>query len=189
MKKKPSHPILLTLLILLIITVVCDALIERKSNIILQGFFTNDDNNYFPASQIQKEYKAQLNQKGKVVFEDGLYIVPGSSKDYTTASASKVVAYIAAHELDFLVTTQSLVEHYSTGVTFEDITTYLPNDSSNYELIYGKDGNGEQKALAVNLNSSRLLKDKPQTASYYLFIPSTSYRKENVKAFLSYLFT
>lgn len=183
MKKKP----LVILLTLLILIVAIDFLLQANSTITLQGFFTNDDNNYFPANQIEKEYKRYLGSKEKVVFEDSLYIVPGSSKEYVTASASKVVAYIAAHELDFIVTTKANVLHYTKGVAFAPINEYLPLNISKEDILYGTDGNGKYMPLAVNLKHSRFLKGTGEE-EFYLFIPQTSKRKENVKPFLTWVF-
>jgi hypothetical protein len=188
MKLKVKHHILFSFLILLTVILLIDAIFGIFSKPVLQGFFSNDIENCFPAAKLEKEYEEYIGEKrrNRIVFEDGIYIEPGSSKDYTTASASKTVAYIAANELDFFVGPEDIVRHYQTGVAFEDIRNYLPEGE--FELLYGKDGNGEEKALAVSLKNSRFLKDKTPKSDFYLFIPSKSRRKENVKPFLEWAF-
>ena len=52
--------VVLYLIIALFVGFGADALIQSRKEIVLQGFFTNDDNNYFPGSRMEKEYASLL---------------------------------------------------------------------------------------------------------------------------------
>lgn len=60
------------LILCLFMGYIGDALIQSRKEIVLQGYFTNDDNNYFPGSQMEKEYASILTlSKGqRIVFDD-----------------------------------------------------------------------------------------------------------------------
>jgi len=53
----------LFLIICLFVSFIGDALIQSRKEIVLQGYFTNDDNNFFPGSKMEKEYAAVLDLK------------------------------------------------------------------------------------------------------------------------------
>jgi hypothetical protein len=96
------------LIICLFIGFIGDALIQSRKEIVLQGYFTNDDYNYFPGSQMEKEYASVLDLPyGKrIVFDDSLYFdLEGTADEYTAASNGKVIATMAVNQLDFMVTT------------------------------------------------------------------------------------
>ena len=84
-----------------------DAVIQSHKEILLQGFFTNDEYNLFPAERIEQDYAATqtLTRQQRVVFDDALYIdLGGEASEYTAASNGKLTAYMMMHELDFVVT-------------------------------------------------------------------------------------
>ena len=73
-----------------------DAVVQSQKEILLQGFFTNDEYTLFPAENIQKDYAATqaLTRRQRIVFDDALYIdLGGDASDYTSASNGKLIAY------------------------------------------------------------------------------------------------
>ena len=110
---------------------VWDAACQASRQTVLEGFFTNDDAGLFPAQDIARDFSEilELNSRQQVIFDDSLYVVPGSSADYHTASQSKIVAYVAARELDFLVTTPELTEYYAASLPVYDLKDLMPRSS------------------------------------------------------------
>ena len=67
---------------------VGDAVVQGQKEIVLQGFFTNDEYNLFPAESIEKDYAAtqDLTKRQRIVFDDALYIdLGGEASEYTAA--------------------------------------------------------------------------------------------------------
>ena len=84
-------------LLLLVGFYIGDAVIQSHKEILLQGFFTNDEYNLFPAERIEKDYAATqtLTRQQRIVFDDALYIdLGGEASEYTAASNGKLTAYI-----------------------------------------------------------------------------------------------
>lgn len=169
---------------------LADALIQSRKEIVLQGFFTNDDYNYFSANKIEKEYAAtlKLSSGERIVFDDTLYFdLEGSADAYTAASNGKVIATMAVNQLDFMVTTLPVLEHFRGELPMKDLKKFLPEDilaAVGDSLVLGLDENGEEAPVAVDLSNSRYLKGMELQQNFYLFIP---YRIPNEEALLSFL--
>lgn len=167
-----------------------DVLVQSRKEIVLQGFFTNDDYNMFPASQMEKEYAATLNlSKGqRIVFDDSLYFdLEGNADEYTAASNGKVIATMAVNQLDFMVTTRPVLEHFRGEVPMKDLEAFLPQDilqAVQDQLVLGLDENGEEAYVAISMSSSRYLKNKQSQDEFFLFVP---YRNPNEEALLHFL--
>lgn len=182
----------LFLVLCLFLFYVGDVVIQSSQETVLQGFFTNDNYNYFPAKAIQEDFSSYINLKRgqKVSLEDSLYVELGSSNEYITSSQSKIVAYISAKELDFLVTNQELSGYYMGNLPLYDLESLM--DSSLYEklkdhLIYQKDGTGTEKACGLDLSDSRYMAQAQDNAGpFILVVPSTAPHPEAVNAFIRY---
>ncbi len=167
-----------------------DALVQSRKEIVLQGYFTNDDLNYFPGDQMEEEYSALLNldRQHRVVFDDSLYFdLEGTADQYTAASNGKVIATMAVNQLDFMVTTQAVLEHFKGEVPMKDLEKFLPADILNAlrdALVKGLDENGEEAYVAINMASSRYLNKIAPETDFFLFIP---YRIPNEEALFDYL--
>jgi len=176
-------------LIVLCAVIIGDAVVHKHTSIVLQGFFCNDESDFFPADELEKAYASQLGlgKWEQIHFEDDLFVEVGSTKDYTTASASKIVAYTSAKELDFLVVPEHLLGHYGSAFALMDLRQW---DFPSLEkwFITGRDGTGDEKAYAVNMAQSRYLAGKNPSEPYYLMVPENSRRKTAVREYLAYLF-
>lgn len=172
-----------------------DAWMQTRRETVLEGFFTNDDENLFPAGSIAKDFSQFLNlsSRQQVIFDDSLYVQIGSSIDYHTASQGKIVAYISARELDFLVTTKELAEYYSQSFPVYDLEQFLPDNLMERledQLFYTTAADGTVKACAVSLENSRFAKGtaSPGAAPHYLMIFSYTQHQEAMIRFLEYAF-
>ena len=185
---------ILTLIIVLFVGFFADALIQSRKEIVLQGYFTNDDLNYFPASKMEKEYAATLDLRSgqRIVFDDTLYIdLDGSADEYTAASNGKVIATMAVNQLDFMVTTGPVLEHFRGELPMKDLETFLPPDileAVQDDLVPGLDENGNEVMVGISMSGSRYLKGTDPEVEFYLFIPYNIPNEEALLAFLRYCF-
>ena len=137
--------------IFLMLFYIGDMVYQSSQTIYLQGFFVNDRQNLFPASELSRDFSAydSLPSGHRVAFEDSLYVDLSSGSEYHAASQGKIVAYIAARELDFLVVPQDLAEYYVQSFPLYHLEELLPDDLENSlqnDFYYAVDGSGEEKA-------------------------------------------
>ncbi|MDD4449607.1 MAG: hypothetical protein PHS76_02780, partial [Sphaerochaeta sp.] len=81
---------------------MADLLIQRTKTIVLQLFVANDDQDVFEAKRIESELASvfPIQSDERIIVDDSLYVVLGSSDHYVESSLSKIYAYMAAKELD-----------------------------------------------------------------------------------------
>jgi len=184
----------LFLIICLFVGFIGDALIQSRKEIVLQGFFTNDDNNYFPGSQMEEDYESLLKLSGgkRVVFDDSLYFdLEGNADEYTAASNGKVIATMAVNQLDFMVTTLPVLKHFEGELPMKDLEKFLPKDilhAVRNDLVYGLDEKGNEALVGINMAGSRYLRDTDADTEFYLFIPYNIPHEENLIEFLRFCF-
>lgn len=172
-----------------------DAWLTAHRETVLEGFFTNDEQNLFPAKQLTEDFSEYLGLSSdqQVIFDDSLFIQLGSAEDYQTSSQSKILAYVSAKELDFLVTTEELTPYYSEHFPIYDLEELLPEDLQKElknDFYYGKDNSGTEKACAVSLANSRFAKETadPDLAPHYLMAFSYTEHPDTLIRFLEYAF-
>ena len=184
----------LFLIICLFIGFAGDALIQSRKEIVLQGFITNDDLNYFPGTQMEKDYAAVLglNRNQRIVFDDTLYFdLEGNADEYTAASNGKVIATMAVNQLDFMITTRPVLEHFEGQLPMKDLEKFLPDDilrSVQGSLAPGLDENGNEAFVGINMSKSRSWKNGDTECDFYLFIPYNIPNEERLIEFLRYSF-
>ncbi len=172
-----------------------DMWMTMQRETVLEGFFTNDGQDLFPAKEIEKEFSRRLglSSKQQVIFDDSLFVQIGSGIEYHTSSQSKIVAYISARELDFLVTTEELTRYYTPNFPIYDLEELLPEELLTRlkdQLYYGLDGTGQEKACAVSMEGSRFAKRAASTDDppYYLMVFSYTEHADAMIEFLKYAF-
>ena len=184
----------LFLILCMFISFFGDALIQSRKQIVLQGYITNDDLNYFPAEVMEDEYVAilDLSYNERIVFDDSLYIdLEGNADEYTAASNGKVIATMAINQLDFMVTTQPVLEHFRGELPMKDLEKFLPQDildAVRDQLVLGLNEAGEEAYVAINMTNSRYLKDISTEMDFYLFIPYNIPNETALLDFLRYCF-
>ena len=163
-------------LLLAVAFYIGDVVVQSQKEILLQGFFTNDEYDLFPADRIQKDYAAtqDLTRRQRIVLDDALYIdLGGDASDYTSASNGKLIAYTLTHELDFVVTS---------------------DEQLGDALYMSTDADGAYSCIAVDMTGSRFVAgtgadtDPRVEHTYYLFVPESAPHTEQVAAFLRYAF-
>lgn len=140
-----------------------DAVIQSHKEILLQGFFTNDEYNLFPAEQIEKDYASTqtLTRQQRIVFDDALYIdLGGEASEYTAASNGKLTAYMMMHELDFVVTSDEVLAYYKDNMPMRDLREILPKDLQQQlgsALCTEVNAEGKTVCVAVDMTGSRFV--------------------------------
>ena len=189
-----------TALLIAALCLIGNAAAQSRKQILLEGFFTNDEWNLFDADVIQKDYGAVLSLKSdqRLVFDDGLYIdLGGQASDITSASNGKIVAYMAAGELDFVVTTRPVLTHFEGQVPMKDLAGILPPEllaQLEPYLIEGRDTDGNIIYEALDMTASRYVAgggadgDPAVTDTYYLFVPYNAPHTDQLAAYIRYCF-
>lgn len=179
---------------------VGDAVVQSRKEILLQGFFTNDEYNLFPAESIEKDYAAtqMLTKRQRIVFDDALYIdLGGDASEYTAASNGKLVAYTMMHELDFVVTSDEVLTYYKDSMPMKDLREILPEDLQRQlgEALYmATDSNGKLSCIALDMTGSRFVAGTGADVNpnvehtYYLFVPESAPHTEQIVDFVRYAF-
>ena len=193
------------MLLFLIVVMFCgyvgDAVVQAHKEIVLEGFFTNDDDNLFPAGELEKDFSATLglSKKQAVVFDDSLYISQdGGATEYSAASNGKIIAYMATQELDFVVTTEAVYDFYKEDVPMADLGKLLtPELYAQLEayLIEGVDPDGNPFFTGLDMSQSRYVagagadKDERITGRYVLFVPYSAPHREMLNEYLAFCFS
>lgn len=170
---------------------VADAVVQSHRDIVLQGFFTNDQYNFFPAGKLQDEYTEYLalSRSQRVVFDDVLFIdLEGNADEYSAASNGKLIAYMAVAELDFVVTSREVLEYYMPQLPMADLQSLLPADL--YERLSGELHFAEGAAVALDMAQSRYMRgsEYAEAGSYYLFVPYNAPNTDRICEFIDYIF-
>ncbi len=193
--------ILGVLLLAMLCGYIGDAVVQGQKEVVLQGFFTNDDWNLFPADDILRDYSATLSlgKKQRIIFDDTLYVtLDGTATEYSAASNGKIIAYMATQELDFIVTTESVYEHYLGNVPMLDLKAALSpalfSRLENY-LIPGTDAEGNPCFTGIDMTQSRYIagigadNNEEISERYVLFLPYSAPHIDMAEAFISYCFS
>ena len=193
------------MLLFLIVVMFCgyvgDAVVQAHKEIVLEGFFTHDDDNLFPAGELEKDFSAtlELSKKQAVVFDDSLYISQdGGATEYSAASNGKIIAYMATQELDFVVTTEAVYDFYKEDVPMADLGKLLtPELYAQLEayLMEGVDPDGNPCFTGLDMSQSRYVagagadKDERITGRYVLFVPYSAPHREMLNEYLAFCFS
>lgn len=177
----------------LLLFYIGDMVYQSHQVIDLQGFFVNDQLNRFPAKELMKDFSAYRHtpRGHRIAFEDSLFIDLDSSNEYNAASQSKIVAYVAAKELDFLVAPEDLAKYYADSFSLYDLNGLIPEelaDALKEDLYMAKDGTGTMKACGLNLRGSRFFQEPGDDADYYLLVLSYTSRTDAIKEFIRYAY-
>lgn len=172
-----------------------DVWVTAHKTTVLEGYFTNDDENLFPAKSVANDFSEYLNlsEDEQVHFDDSLYVIIGSKNTYQTTSQSKILAGVSAKDLDFLVTSEELTPYYTEHFPIYDLDELLPEDLRNQlkdSFYYGTDNSGTRKACAVSMENSRFAQGKmsEDSAPHYLMAFSYTEHPETLIQFLEYAF-
>ena len=185
---------ILFLIVCLFVGFFADAAIQSRKEIVLQGFITNDDFNYFPGSRMEAEYARHLglSSRQRIVFDDSLYFdMEGNADAYTAASNGKVIATMAVNELDFMVTTLPVLGHFRGELPMKDLEKFLPRDildAVDGALVPGLNENGEEAMVGINMAGSRYLRNMDTQVDFFLFVPYNIPNEEALLEFLRYCF-
>lgn len=190
------------MLLFLIAVMFCgyvgDVIVQAHKETMLEGFFTNDGYNLFPAGELARDFSAELGlEKGqRIVFDDSLYVsLDGSAREYSAASNGKIIAYMATQELDFVVTTEEVYAYYAKDVPMANLAEVLsPELFTALEpyLLAGTDPEGKACFTGVDMTQSRYVagagKEGYAAERFVMFIPYSAPHREMLNEYLAYCF-
>lgn len=189
---------LLFLVVLMFCGYVADVIVQAGKETVLEGFFTNDDYNFFPADKIQDEFSQRLGlgKDEKLVFDDSLYVsLDGGATEYSAASNGKIIAYMAAQELDFIVSTETVFDYYTGDVPMLDLKELLPPELyARLEpyMIEGLDVDGNPCYAGIDMTHSRYISgsENAQYAeeTYVMFFPYSAPHRELLNTYIEFCF-
>ena len=113
------------------------------------------------------------------------------------ASNGKLTAYMMMHELDFVVTSDEVLEYYKDTFPMEDLEALLPADLREAladQLFFNTDADGKTTAIALDMTRSRFVAGTGADAdpnvqhTYYFFVPAGAPHPEQIVQFLRYSF-
>lgn len=191
MKRVGGIQIILFVVVLLVGIYITDLLIQRTKPIRLQLFVANDDQNIFEAKKLEYGLSTylRLSTNERIIVDDSLYVVFGSSDRYVESSLSKIYAYMAAKELDILIAPMEVVKHYAAGLPMLDYPTLLSDepallDRLSENLVSFAASDGEEKLYLLDLSKSRYA----HSNASHMAIPASAPHADAIIAFLRYLF-
>ena len=91
------------------------------------------------------------------------------------------------HELDFVVTSDEVLEYYKDTFPMEDLEALLPADLREAladKLFFNTDADGKTTAIALDMTDA----DPNVQHTYYFFVPAGAPHPEQIVQFLRYSF-
>lgn len=175
-----------------------DVVVQNQKETVLLGFFTNDQQDYFPAGRLQRDIAdyLELGKDQRVIFDDDLYVdLHGEAVEYTAASNGKIIAYMATQELDFIVSPRAVFDYYSNDVPMSDLKTLLAPDL--YErlepyMIEGVDSEGKPCYTGIDMTESRYISGSENAEyaeqTYVMFVPYSAPHREMLNRYIGFCF-
>lgn len=176
-------------LIILVLIYIGDVVYRSSKEFVLQGFIANDEKNIFNAEQLSKDMQTYLGlEKHQIaVFDDSLFVVFDKADHYIESSISKIYAYMAAKELDFLIAPRSVAEHYAANLPlldFKDLLSDEFNDQVMANLQETMSFDGENGMYLLSMSSSRFAK----TTDLYMIVPKEAPHQQTLRQFIRFAF-
>ena len=176
-------------LLILLLFYIGDVAYRSTKEFVLQGFIANDEENLFNTQQLSKEMQIylELNENQIAVFDDSLFVVFDKADHYIESSISKIYAYMAAKELDFLIAPKEIVEHYSSALPFFEFKDLLPGDLYDQVSPHLKESmsfDGKKGNYLLSLSSSRFA----ETTDLYMIVPKEAPHQQTLIQFIKYAF-
>ena len=196
-----KHWFFIFLILCLVGYYVGDIIVQAGKETVLVGFFPNDEWDLFGSSRLEDDYRAAfpLEDNQNVYFEDNLYVdLEGNATEYTTTSNSKIMAYQANQDLDFLLTPDYLFDHYAESLPMYDFRDLLPEDlvkELEPYFVYSE-YEGTTGAYGLDMTQCRYIagagagpEERPEIEdTYILFVPITAPRTDALVDYIHFLF-
>lgn len=196
-----KHLIVIFVVLCFAVFLIGDWIAESRKEVVLEGFFTNDEWDLFNASKLADDYHSAFPLEGRqgVRFDDTLYIsMDGTVTEFSSASASKIVVYLRNKQLDFIITVEPVYDYYTGSVYMWDLRELLPEDLltkvEDY-LIYSLSADGtEEGAYGLDLTDCRYVagvgadKEPLVDDTYVMFVPESAPHPEALIEYIRFLF-
>ncbi len=136
-------------------------------------------------------------EKEKVIIDSSMQLTIGETlpDEVSQMNMAKMTAYISGHELDFIIGTKEVINHYNSLNALKNLEQYILNDSDtliakdiisgNEEkyLYFAPDKENIEVPCAIILETGEFVKEEKM----YLSVIETTDNDENVKKFVEYV--
>lgn len=192
-------PVVISVIAIALITTFVVQLIQRKDTALFVAMVNSMELQAEPSLYVDKfcEYAGIDTEDATALFDTTMYIDFNNLNDITKSSLEKMMVYIAAQEVDAMVTDVAMMEYYAYGPTFMDLREFLTEEEIvRYEpyFYYIDQALIEEKEAAqdaMNYEFTPVYPANPNDPSTMKApIPVGIYLKDNASTFLdNYHFT
>lgn len=184
------------LVLALFVWYIGDVIVQSHKETLLQGFIVNDLYDLFDTGEMEDEFGGILGvgKNQRIIFDGDLYVdfEGRDARDYSAASNGKIIAYIATAELDFVIATEKLYDHYSENVPLLDFKQLLPADlytRLEEYMIPALDADGKPIDGGLNMEHCRFMEGREhEDVNYYMFVPLSAPDNDALCRFIEWCF-
>lgn len=184
------------LILALFTSYIVDVVVQSHKETRLQGLIVNDLYTLFDADAMEDEFGALLGleKDQRIIFDDDLYVdfEGKEARDYSAASNGKIIAYMATAEVDFVIATEKLYDHYSENVPLLDFKQLLPADlyaRLEEHMIPALDVDGKPIDGGLDMEHCRFIEGREhEDVKYYMFVPLSAPHTEELCQFIEWCF-
>ena len=180
--------------LILVISLIV-SIVNQPDDTVFSSYFINNQI-ALAETPLAEDFAASMGidiKKHNVYIDTSMTYSEDGDDYYDTVTIQKLVAVMAAGELDSMVGDEAVIDHYASGDCFLDITTVLPEDlmaQFQDDLYYAKNEEGDMVPVGIYLKNAPQLE---QYGYYTAFTPimsliANSNNTENAIAFIRFLY-
>lgn len=176
------------------------SVIENSKPVLISGMYVNNylsgENEDLFANNFT-EYLGQNTNDVHVNLSTNMILTPGSMDESTYTTVQKIMIQVAARDLDFIASDESVIHYYCAAddpdsIIYEDLRNVLPDDvyaAVEDKLLYSTDANGNRFPAAIDMTGTRFYKDAQIISKYsYVGCMITAPHKSNFVNLVRYAF-
>ncbi len=120
-------PVIISAIAIALVTTFVVQVIQRKDTALFVAMINSVEMQAEPSLYVESfcEYAEIDTEEATALFDTTMYIDFDNLNDVTKSSLEKMMVYIAAQEVDAVVTDSAMMEYYAYGPTFIDLREFL----------------------------------------------------------------
>ncbi len=191
-----------TILVVAMTVSISLSVIENSKPVLISGMLVNNFTSQENESLFEQnftEYMGQNEDDVNLDLSTDMYLHAGGMDETTYNTVQKIAIQVAARDLDFIASDESVVHYYCNAndpddIIYMDLSTILPDDifsmlESQDRILYSTDANGNRFPAAVDVTGTRFYEDAQIISTYsYLGCMVTAPHKQNFVNLIRYAF-
>lgn len=132
-------PVVITAIAIVLITTLVVQIVQRKDTALFVAMINSGELQAEPSLYLNDfcEYAGIDTENSTALFDTTMYIDFDNLNDVTKSSLEKMMVYVAAQEVDAVVTAADMFEYYGYGPTFMDLREFLTEEQiAKYEPYF-----------------------------------------------------